>query len=306
MHRSHVLASRCHLGLQFTKAQKGGLDKASSLRPMRYGIKTAPQHCTWQEMLDIWTFADEATVFESAWNFDHFYPLVGDTTGPCLESWVSLTALAQATQRIQVGCMVNGIHYRHPALVANMAATLDIVSNGRFQLGLGAGWHEEESAAYGIPLGSLSERMDRFDEGVEVVSSLLTTTFHGRYFNITDARCEPKGPQQPRPSIVIGGGGEKRTLRTTARWADHWNLSFATPERFARKYQVLLGHCEAVGRNPADIETSVQIAFEADQSPQEAVEQSAALFEAGVDIVVFTLRTPYRVPTVEALAEALK
>ncbi len=275
---------------------------------MRYGIKTAPQHCTWQEMLDIWTLADQGEVFESAWNFDHFYPLAGDVTGPCMEGWVTLAALAQATNRIRIGCMVNGIHYRHPAVVANMAASLDIVSEGRLELGLGAGWHEGESTAYGIDLGTLTERFDRFDEGVEIIDSLLTkqsTTFDGKYFQITDALCEPKPVQGPRPPIVIGGGGEKRTLRTVARWAQHWNLPFAKPDQFTHKNEVLLGHCEAVDRNPTEITRSVQIALTPDQDPNEAVAQAQALGEVGVELVIFTLRTPYRVETVEALTNAI-
>lgn len=275
---------------------------------MRYGIKTAPQHCTWQEMLDIWTMADEGDVFESAWNFDHFYPLVGDVTGPCMEGWVTLSALAQATNRIRIGCMVNGIHYRHPAVVANMAASLDIVSGGRLELGLGAGWHEGESNAYGIELGSLTERFDRFDEGIEVIDSLLTnktTSFDGKYFQLQDAYCEPKPVQGPRPPIVIGGGGEKRTLRTVARFAQHWNLPFAKPDQFTHKNEVLLGHCDAVGRDPVEITRSVQIALTPDQDPNEAVAQAHELGEVGVEVIIFTLRTPYRVETVEALSNAL-
>ena len=275
---------------------------------MRYGIKTAPQHCTWREMLDVWTLVDQGAIFESAWNFDHFYPLVGDPTGPCMEAWTTLSALAQATSRIRVGCMVNGMHYRHPAVVANMAASLDIISDGRFELGLGAGWHEDESAAYGIPLGTLKDRFDRFDEGVEIIDSLLTNTttdFDGEYFTITDARSEPKPVQSPRPPLVIGGGGEKRTLKTVAMYADHWNLPFAKPHHFEHKHEVLLQHCADVGRDPGEITKSVQIGFEADQDPAEAVQHSAALFEVGVDVVIFTLRTPYRVSTVEALSEAL-
>jgi len=276
---------------------------------MRYGIKTAPQHCTWQEMLDIWRLADDIELFESAWNFDHFYPLVGDTDGPCMEAWVTLSALAQATTRIRVGAMVNGIHYRHPAVVANMAASLDIVSGGRLDLGLGAGWHEDESAAYGIRLGGLKERFDRFDEGVEVVVNMLsqeTTDFAGEFFQITGARCEPKGPQSPHPPIVIGGGGEKRTLRTVARWAQHWNLSFATPESFVQKNEVLLGHCEAIGRDEAEITRSVQIALHAEDDPSEAADQAAALFAAGVEVVIYTMRTPYTTKAVEALAAKLE
>ena len=275
---------------------------------MRYGIKTAPQHCAWQEMLDVWQTADDIELYESAWTFDHFYPLMGDTDGPCMEGWITLSALAQATSRIRIGCMVNGIHYRHPAVLANMAASLDIVSGGRFELGLGAGWHEGESAAYGIDLGSLKERFDRFDEGVEVVVGLLsneTTNFAGDYFNITDARCEPKGIQRPHPPIVIGGGGEKRTLRTVARWAQHWNLSFATPEVFAAKREVLHTRCAEIGRDPNEITCSVQIALAADADLSKVSEQAAALEAAGVDVLIFTMRDPYRAAMVEALANAL-
>ena len=125
-----------------------------------------------------------------------------------------------------------------------MAAALDIVSNGRLELGIGAGWNEEESGAYGIELGSIKERFDRFEEACEVLTSLLskeTTTFDGKYYQLKDARNEPKGPQQPHPPICIGGSGEKRTLPITARYADHWNFVGGTPEEFARKRDVLAG-----------------------------------------------------------------
>src|SRR4030095_5309570 len=111
---------------------------------MKFGIKTPPQHCTWQQMLAVWQATDQTDIFDSCWNFDHFYPLVGDPNGPCMEAWVTLTALASHTKRVRVGCMVNGTPYRSPALPPNMAASLDVVSNGRLNLGLGAGWHEQE------------------------------------------------------------------------------------------------------------------------------------------------------------------
>ena len=276
---------------------------------MRFGIKTAPQHTSWGDMLDVWRAADEVELFETAWNFDHFYPLLGDKDGPCLEAWVTLSALAQATSRIRIGCMVNGVPYRHPALVANMAASLDIVSGGRLELGLGAGWNEQETKAYGIDLLPMGQRMDRFEEAVEVIDSLLVheiTTFQGKYFQLEQARCEPKGPQQPRPPIVIGGGGEKRTLRIAARFAQHWNLPFATPEVFHKKNEILLAHCEAVGRDSSLIMRSVQIESTADQDPAEVADSAAALFAAGVDQVILTLRTPYRAERVAALAKSLE
>jgi F420-dependent oxidoreductase-like protein len=276
---------------------------------MRFGIKTAPQQTTWEAMLAVWRAADGIELFESAWNFDHFYPLMGERQGPCLEAWVTLSALAQATERIRIGCMVNGMPYRHPAVLANMAASLDIVSGGRLDLGLGAGWNQEEADAYGIELNPLRRRMDRFDEGVEVIVRLLsqeTTDFEGKHFRLRSARCEPKGPQRPHPPIVIGGQGERRTLRTAARWAQHWNLPFATPEIFGRKREVLLRHCKELGRDPNEITCSVQIALPADQAPSEAAAHAAALAEVGVDKVIFTLRTPYRASIVEPLAKELE
>src|ERR1019366_1216217 len=182
---------------------------------MRFAIKTAPQNTNWDDMLAVWRAADDIELFESAWTFDHFYPIFSDSNGPCLEGWTVTTALAQATKRIRVGLLVTGIVYRHPAVLANMAASVDIVSGGRLELGLGAGWNEQECGAYGIALGSLTERFDRFDEALEVIIGLLTQTttdYQGDYFTMTAARCEPKGIQQPHPPICIGGGGEQRTL----------------------------------------------------------------------------------------------
>ena len=166
---------------------------------MNYGIKTPPQHCSWQDMLDVWKATDQVDVFTSCWNFDHFYPLVGDPNGSCMEAWVTLTALAVNTQRVRVGAMVQGMPYRHPAVTANMAASLDIIAGGRLNLGLGAGWHEGECAAYGIDLLSLGQRMDRFEEGVQVVRSLLReeyTTFTGEYYQLDNE--PPRVLRRPR------------------------------------------------------------------------------------------------------------
>ncbi len=211
---------------------------------MNYGIKTPPQHCSWQDMLDVWKATDQVDVFTSCWNFDHFYPLVGDPNGSCMEAWVTLTALAVNTQRVRVGAMVQGMPYRHPAVTANMAASLDIIAGGRLNLGLGAGWHEGECAAYGIDLLSLGQRMDRFEEGVQVVRSLLReeyTTFTGEYYQLDNARCEPKGSQRGGPPIVIGGGGENVRsellpgTRITGTCRSHHRISFATSTRYYRR-----------------------------------------------------------------------
>ncbi|MGI8792679.1 MAG: LLM class F420-dependent oxidoreductase, partial [Acidimicrobiales bacterium] len=257
---------------------------------MRFGIKTAPQHTTWDDMLAVWQTADAIDEFESAWLFDHFYPIFSDSDGPCMESFVTLTALAQATSRIRVGSMVNGIPYRHPAVLANMAASLDIVSRGRLELGLGAGWNEQESGAYGIDLGTIRQRMDRFEEAVEVIVGLLSeeeTSFSGQFFTLADARNEPKGPQRPHPPIVIGGGGEKRTLRVAARFAQHWNMAGGDLAAFRHKKSVLAQHCADIGRDPAAITCSIQHRVAAAIDVSEVVCHPADPTDASVHLSIF-------------------
>ncbi|HXW43425.1 MAG TPA: LLM class F420-dependent oxidoreductase [Streptosporangiaceae bacterium] len=274
---------------------------------MRFAFKTAPQHTTWDAMLEVWRAADDIDVFESGWTFDHFYPIYSDSTGPCLEGWMTLAALAQATRRLRLGTLVTGIHYRHPAVLANMAATLDIVSGGRLELGIGAGWNEEESGAYGIELGTPRQRSDRFEEACEVLTGLLspqqTTTFKGSYYQLTDARCNPKPVQQPHPPICIGGSGHKRTLRTAARFAQHWNFVGGTPEQFARDREVLHQHCADVGRDPAEILLSSHVAFSGD--PAQTVATAAALGEVGMELAIVQLRPPHTPAVLEPLAREL-
>ena len=273
-----------------------------------YAVKTPPQHGTWSEILGLWQAADDIEIFESAWTMDHFYPLSPPPAGPELESWTLLAALAQATRRLRLGCMVNGMHFRHPAVTANMAATLDHIAGGRFDLGLGAGWFEPEAEAYGIPLGTLTERFDRFDEGVEVVVSLLTreeTTFSGRYYRLTGARCEPK-PVQARIPIVIGGRGPRRTLRTVARWADHWDVVRPEdPGAWARLDAVLRDHCAEIGRDPGEIRRSVHLMWAADDDPAALADTASGFAAAGLDLVIFSMRGPYDARLLEPLAGAL-
>ncbi|MEV6447425.1 LLM class F420-dependent oxidoreductase [Amycolatopsis sp. NPDC051716] len=276
---------------------------------MRFAIKTSPQNTEWAGMLAVWQAADEIELFESAWTFDHFYPIFSDPTGPCLEGWVTLTALAQATKRLRLGTLVSGIHYRHPALLANMAATLDIVSGGRLEIGVGAGWNEEESGAYGMELGSIKARSDRFEEACEVLVGLLTqetTTFRGEHYQLTDARCEPKAVQRPHPPICIGGSGEKRTLRTAAKYAQHWNFVGGTPEEFTRKREVLHRHCADVGRDPAEITLSSHVRLDPDLDYAKVAAEAEALGEAGVDLAIVYLPPPHTPSVLEPLAKALE
>jgi F420-dependent oxidoreductase-like protein len=229
---------------------------------MRFAIATSNEHTTWPALRALWEAADAVDLWESAWTGDHFLPFLGDPAGPCFEGWVLLTALAQHTRRLRIGVLVSGMPHRHPAVLAKMAATLDVVTDGRLALGLGATWNHAECGAFGLPLGSTRERMDRFDEGVEVVDRLLTaptTTFSGRYYRLTDARCEPKPVQRPRPPFTIGGPGERRTAAAVARWGDHWDLGFTPPAAVPGKLAALAGHCAALGRDPAEVTVSAVV-----------------------------------------------
>ncbi len=275
----------------------------------RFAIKTPTQHVAWRDILEVWREADQIDLFESAWVFDHLYPIVGDPHGTCLEGWVTLTALARETSRLRLGTMVNGMHFRHPAVTANMAATLDIVSEGRLNLGLGAGWFQPEADAYGLDLGSIRQRMDRFEEGTEIIARLLaevSVDFKGHYYSFTDARCEPKPLQRPRPPIMIGGTGERRTLKVVARWADMWDALFIDPESWKQKNETLLAHCRETGRDASEITRSAHIRTPSDADPMQLAEEAAGLFEVGVDVAVFSLRSPFDPGMVQPLADALR
>jgi F420-dependent oxidoreductase-like protein len=274
---------------------------------MRYAISTSPQRCTWDWLLEVWRKADEIELFESGWTFDHFYPLFGDSTEDCLEGWISLTALLQETKRIRGGVLVTGMLYRHPAVLANMASTLDITSNGRLELGIGAGWNEEECEAYGIELGSMQERFDRFEEGMEVVTQLLKqdrSTFRGNWYSLQDAMNNPKGPQNPLP-ICIGGGGLRRTIPAVAKYAHHWNYGTQTMslEDFKMRHNVFLKACEKEGRDPDDILISTMLRYDGDA--QATIQQAREYEEAGVKLGIVSIPKDKSPEIVEEIAEIL-
>ena len=274
---------------------------------MRYAISTAPQRCSWDWLLEVWKKADEIELFESGWTFDHFYPLFGDSTEDCLEGWISLTALLQETKRIRGGVLVTGMLYRHPAVLANMASTLDITSNGRLELGIGAGWNEEECEAYGIELGSMEERFDRFEEGMEVVTQLLKqdrSTFKGNWYSLQDAMNNPKGPQNPLP-ICIGGGGLRRTIPAVAKYAHHWNYGTQTMslEDFKMRHKVFLKACEKEERDPDDILISTMLRYDGDA--QATIQQAREYEEAGVKLGIVSIPKDKSPEIVEEIAEIL-
>jgi F420-dependent oxidoreductase-like protein len=276
-------------------------------RPLRFGVKTAPQHTTWDDILRIFEEADAAPALEHGWDFDHFMPLGGNTDGPCLEGWTLLAALAARTERIRVGVMVTGNTYRHPAVLANMGATVDQISHGRLDFGIGAGWHEQEHAMYGIPLYAPAERIHRLDEACEVIRLLWTepvANFAGRYYQLTDARSEPKPVQKPHPPFVLGGSGERLTLRVVAKHADIWNFAGGTAEDFAHKSAILDEHCAAIGRDPSEIERSIQPLVDP-ENIAETRERIRSYIDVGATHIILSLRAPYPDGIVRRIADEI-
>lgn len=276
---------------------------------MKFAFATAPQVCTWQEMLDIWTAADAIPFWESGWTFDHFEPIfTGDRSGPCMEGWITLTALLQATKRLRGGVMVTGMVYRHPAVLANMAATLDHTSGGRLEFGVGAAWNEDECNAYGIELGTMTERFDRFAEGLEVIKLMLTqkqSSFNGKYFTLTDAYCEPKPIQQPMPPVLIGGGGMNRTLPLVAQYADHWNFPGNSEDPLGdlkKSVARLKECCDEIGRDISTIRISTQLWVDR-MSEAEAIERALAYEDAGVSLAIVSLPRPLNVKHIKEYPE---
>ncbi|MCI0849491.1 MAG: TIGR03560 family F420-dependent LLM class oxidoreductase [Chloroflexi bacterium] len=229
---------------------------------IRFGIQTGLDNLTWDHVRDFWQFLDRETAFDNIWTFDHFVPPMPgqDQAGDCLEGWTALAAAAQATERLRLGCLVTGVTYRHPSVLAKMAVTVDHISNGRLEFGIGAAWHEAEHTAYGIPFPGVKERCDRLEEAVQLIRLLFQADepvdFQGKYYQLKQAPFSPAPVQRPHPPIFIGGGGEKRTLRTAALYGDAINV-MGSLDSVKQKIAVLERHCADVGRDPNEITKSV-------------------------------------------------
>ena len=226
-----------------------------------YTFPDTPPEKLFERIVEQAKTAEEAG-FRQVTVMDHFYqiPGVGDVTQPMLEGWSALNALARETSRVRVGTQVTGVTYRNPALLAKLGTTLDVISGGRAMMGIGAAWNEQEHVGYGYEFPSVGERMDRLEEALAIIKGMFTqeqTTFSGRFYQVTDALNYPPPIQPGGPPIMIGGGGEKRTIRIAARYADitHW---FAQGlELMRHKTDVLFGYCDEIGRDPATIERAV-------------------------------------------------
>ncbi len=245
----------------------------------------------------------EQTGWDGIWVADHFMPNAADNGGPTGEAWTTLAGIAASVPRVRIGTLVTGNTYRYPPVLAKMAAQVDIISGGRLVFGIGAGWQRNEHEAYGIPFHTVGGRLRRLEESVQIIKSLFAndrTTVEGRHYTVTDAPLAPKPVQPGGPPILIGGGGEKVTLRIAAQYADEWN-TWGTPEVLAHKGSILEQHCEAGGRDPKQIHRSAQAMLlitddrdEAEQarsggrpavagSVDEIVETLGRYREAGVD-----------------------
>ena len=252
---------------------------------VRFGIHAGPQHVTFQEYLELWQQA-EAWGLDWASVFDHFIPIQTDPEGPCFEGLTLLSALAAHTKTIRCGILVVGNTYRHPALLANIATTIDHVSGGRLELGLGAGWWEMEHEQYGVPLHRPGRRIRMLGEAAQIVRSLWReprTTFEGRYYQLEGALSEPKPLQDPAIPLWIGGGGEQLTLRVAAESADGWNAFFMPLEQYRHKLDVLARHCADLGRDPGDIRKSIMVSAVVRNTEAEVEEHFARLTSRGLE-----------------------
>jgi len=293
-------------------------------RRIRFGIQTGQQDVTYPEIVAIWKEA-EALGFDSAWTFDHFIPIRGNTDNPCLEAWTLLGALAARTTKIRIGTLVTGNTYRNPALVAKMATTIDHISGGRLNFGIGAAWFEFEHRAYGFPFYTPKERAQRLEEALQVIKKLWTEdhpSYQGRFYALEKAPYSPPNVQKPHPPITIGGKGKRWIMPLVARYADAWNVPIGvTPEGIKERLEIVRKECARIGRNPCDIEvqaflvlysiTEVPLAGSAVRlgariveskevaqsilagSPKEIAAQIQRFVDAGATHIIMNLRPPY-------------
>jgi F420-dependent oxidoreductase-like protein len=245
---------------------------------MRFGVFTSLTNTSWADVLSLWRHI-EATGWDVACVTDHFMPNTPERVGDVLECWTTLSSLAALVPRLALGTIVVGNTYRHPALVAKMAANVDVVSGGRLLLGMGAAWQQNEHEAYGLPFGTVGERLARLDEACHIIKLLWTqdkTTFAGKYYRLQDAPCMPKPVQRPHPELMVGGGGERVTLRLVARHAGHWNV-WGGPATLAHKGRILDQHCAELGRDAKALRRSANMPLLISDDRQEVTRLAAAV-----------------------------
>jgi F420-dependent oxidoreductase-like protein len=292
-----------------------------------FGVHAGLQNTSMETLRSLWRRIEGLGFgWISVW--DHFYSATLGDDPECLEAVATHAALACDTTRVRCGSLVYSVGYRHPAVLAKAICTIDQLSGGRADLGLGAGWSQIEYDAYGIPFPAVKIRMDQLEEAIQCVRGLLrqdVTDFDGTWFQLHQARCVPK-PVQPELPIWVGGGGERRTLRIAAKYADGWNVAFVDPDTFTRKRKVLHEHCDAVGRDPTNLLTAVNVglAWTEDSlrqqfggladlvrpgvltgSDAEVIDRIGQYVDGGADQVNLALRAPFDEDALDRFAVAL-
>ena len=297
--------------------------------PLKLGVHTGQQDVELDELRSLWRYIDEhGWDFISIW--DHFYeaPPI-DGTHPAFEAISTMALLAAETEQVRIGCHVFCMNYRNPALLAKSLMTIDHASHGRVEVGLGAGWHVQEHEDFGYNFPSVKERLDRLEEGIQIIKGMFTqeqTTFSGQYYSANEAMLDPRPMQDPVP-IVVGGRGEKRTLKIAAQYANGWNVPYISVEEFERLNGVLDEWCEKVDRDPAELERSVNLhmlmgtdAADAARirelrsgtyrgggtlsgNPQEAIETLKRYEESGADRVSIAIRPPIEWESLQSFVE---
>jgi F420-dependent oxidoreductase-like protein len=268
---------------------------------MQFGLDIAQQRMPWNEIVDRARFAD-GLGFTGIWGFDHFQPMYGEGPGETFEGNTTLAAWTGVTERVRLGLLVSGMTYRHPSVFAAEAITIDHASGGRYELAYGAAWFDQEHHELGIPFPPLKERIDAFEEAVQIIRGLLTTddfTFEGRHFQTRGATLRPRPVQQPHPPIWIGASGERRTMPIAARYADVWHC-FGPPSFMAEKSQKLTAMAEAVGRDPAEIRRAGSLSLEGE--PDSIARAVDSFANGGLDYLVCGWPPEGR-PAVERFAE---
>ncbi len=253
--------------------------------------------------------AAEGAGYESIWLMDHHFqiPMIGAAEQDMLEAYTALGFIAAHTSRVRLGTMVTGVTYRHPGILAKTVTTLDVLSGGRANLGIGAAWFEREHLGLGVPFPPLKERFERLDEALQIVRQMWSDDngpFAGKHYQLAETLNSPQSISKPHPPILIGGTGEKKTLRLVAKYADAVNIPGAPPDEYKRKMGILREHCEREGRNYDEIERSVltMMAFNKDSSPDQVVQRLGAYAEAGVQTAIGALLGMEQITPFEIIA----
>lgn len=278
-----------------------------------FGIMTPPMHVGYHDILRVWHEADVIPEIEHAWLFDHLMPLGGDPNGPTFEGWTLLSALAAQTQRLRIGLLVTSNRFRPPALLAKIAATVDIVSGGRLDFGIGAGSRpshpvaRREYEAHGLPFDDFAHSVGSLAEACTVIRRLWTETepfdFDGDYIHLTAALCSPKPMQRPHPPIIVGGRSAP-VLRLVAEHADMWNIPGGDIDDATSRSALLDRYCNEIGRNPASITRSMHLPVSYEQ-PDRTREAIGTAIDAGFQHIVLGLSSPYPAHVAQWVAEEL-